>query len=147
MTRGISDEGLAHLHDVMTGHLERGAMPGLVTLVARDGIAHVDAIGTMAFGGSEPMARDSILRIASLSKPIVGAAAMALVDRGLLHEDDPVDRWLPELGDRQVLVSLDAELGDTVPAVRPITINDLLTFRLGFGSIVGPPHTYGHSST
>jgi hypothetical protein len=56
--------------------------------------------------------------------------------------DGPVEEWLPELADRQVLTSFDAELGDTVPAVRPIILEDLLTFRLGFGAIMAAPRTY-----
>ncbi len=141
-TDGLSQAGLARLHETMAEHVERGAMPGLVTLVARRGQAHVDVIGTRTFGDAEPMPRDAIFRIASLTKPVAAVAAMVLVDDGVVALDDPVERWLPELADRRVLRSLDAELDDTVPAVRPITVEDLLTFRLGFGSIMAPPGTY-----
>ncbi len=67
---------------------------------------------------------------------------MILVDDGVLHLDDPVDHFLPELADRRVLRSLGSALDDTVPAERAITLDDLLTFRLGFGAIMAPPGTY-----
>ena len=91
------------MHDVMAGHVASGRLPGLVTLVSRGGETHVDAVGTLAFGASAPMRRDTIFRIASLSKPITAAAAMMLVEDGKLRLDDPVDKWLPELADRRVL--------------------------------------------
>src|SRR5438552_17529628 len=127
------------MHDVMAGHVERGELPGLVTLVSRRGEVHVDAIGMKAVGGSEPMRRDTIFRIASMTKPITAAAAMILVEECRLRLDDPVDRLLPELADRKVLKQIDGPLDDTVPANRPITVRDLLTFRAGFGLILGPP--------
>jgi CubicO group peptidase (beta-lactamase class C family) len=141
-TGGLSKERLNRLHDVMAGHVERGKVPGLVTLVNRRGEMHVDAIGTMDFGGSVPMRRDTIFRIASLTKPVTAAAAMILVEECRLRLDDPVDPWLPELADRNVLRSIDAPLDDTVPANRPITLRDLLTFRLGYGAVMAPPGAY-----
>ena len=87
----------------------------------------------------DPMRRDTIFRIASMTKPITAAAAMILVEECRLRLDDPVDELLPELADRQVLRSIDSPLDDTVPANRPITLRDLLTFRLGFGAIIAPP--------
>ena len=130
------------LHDRMARYVERGDMPGLITLVARDGEAQVDVIGTKCFGDREPMQRDAIFRIASLTKPIAAAAAMVLVDDGTLQMDRAVDEFLPELTGQRVLRSLDAAVDDTVPAKRPITLNDLLTFRLGFGTVMEPPGTY-----
>ena len=88
----FSKARLARMHDVMAGHVASGRMPGLVTLVSRRGETHVDAIGTLAFGASAPMRRDTIFRIASLTKPITAAAAMILVEEGKLRLDDPVDR-------------------------------------------------------
>ena len=129
------------MRDVMAGHVERGDMPGLVTLVSRRDEVHVEAIGRQADGGG-PMRRDTIFRIASMTKPIAAAATMILVEEGRLRLDEPVDRLLPELADGRVLKRLDAPLGDTVPASRPITVRDLLTFRLGFGLIMAPPDTY-----
>jgi CubicO group peptidase (beta-lactamase class C family) len=134
---GLSRERLGRMHAVMAGYVERGEVPGLVTLVSRRGEVHVDAIGKQSFGGG-PMRRDTIFRIASMTKPITAAAAMILVEECKLRLDEPVDRLLPELADRKVLKQLDGPLDDTVPANRPITLRDLLTFRLGLGGLFGP---------
>ena len=136
MTGGwFSQRGLARLHDVMTGHVERGDMPGCIALLARHGRAHVDVIGTRTFGDAQPLRRDDIFRITSMSKPITAAAVMTLVDDRTLHLDASVDDLLPELSSRRVLRRIDADLDDTVPAKRPITIEDLLTFRMGLGMV------------
>lgn len=111
---GLSDTGLTRLHDRMAWHVETGQMPGLITLVARHGEPHVDVIGARTFGDHTPMSRDAIFRIASLSKPITAAAAMILVDDGVLNLDGAVGAYLPELSDRRVLRSLDASLDDQV---------------------------------
>jgi CubicO group peptidase (beta-lactamase class C family) len=139
---GFSTARLARLQGVMAAHVERGAVPGLVTLVSRRGEVHVDAIGTMAVDGAAPMRRDTIFRIASVTKPITAAAAMILVEECRLRLDDPVDGLLPELADRKVLRSIEGPLDDTVPANRPITLRDLLTFRLGYGAIMVFPSQY-----
>ncbi len=138
-TKAISKAALDHLHGVMAGYVERGDFPGLVMLVSRHGEVHVDAIGRLAFEGS-PMTRDTIFRITSMTKPVTAAAAMILVEEGKLLLDDPVDRWLPELANRKVLLTIDALIHQTVPARRAITLRDLLTFRCGYGMIpVFPP--------
>jgi CubicO group peptidase (beta-lactamase class C family) len=135
---GFSHDGLTRLHDVMSTHVEQGTMPGLITLVARHGEPHVDVIGSKALGAGEPLQRNAIFRIASLSKPIGALAAMILVDDGTLRLDADVDEWLPELADRQVLRAVAGDLDDTVPATRPITVDDLLSCRLGFGILMTP---------
>ena len=140
-TGGWSAARLSRVHDAMAGHVERGEVPGLVTLVYRRGEAHADAIGARAFGGN-PMRRDTIFRVSSLTKPVAAAAAMVLVEDGRVRLDEPVDRLLPELADRRVLRRLDGPLDDTVPTKRPITLRDLLTMRMGFGFIMGPPEAY-----
>ena len=68
-TGGLSTARLGRIHEVMAGHVERGVVPGVVTLVSRRGEVYVEAIGTKAFGGSDPMRRDTIFRIASVTKP------------------------------------------------------------------------------
>src|SRR5918993_3509238 len=138
----FSGARLGRMRDVMAGHVKHGDVPGIVTLVSRRGEVHVDAIGTKAFGGSESMRRDTIFRIASVTKPIVAAAAMILVEECALRLDEPVDPWLPELADRPVLRAIDSPLDDTVPANRPITLRDLLTFRLGIGAVMAFPPRY-----
>lgn len=141
-TGGFSAARLDRMRAIMGGYVERGEVPGLVTLVSRRGEVHVDVIGTMAAGGSEPMRRDTIFRIDSLTKPITAAAAMILVEECRLRLDDPVDPWLPELADRRVLRRIDGPLDDTVPARRAISLRDLLTLRLGFGAVMAPPDEY-----
>lgn len=139
---GLSAARLGRMHEIVAGYVERGEVPGLVTLVSRRGEVHVDTIGRMAIGGSAPMRRDTIFRIASMTKPITAAATMILVEECRLRLDDPVDPWLPELAGRQVLQRLDGPLDETVPANRPITVRDLLTFRLGLGLIMASPEEY-----
>lgn len=79
------------------------------------------------------MRRDTLFRISSTTKPIIAALVLTLVEDGTLRLDDSVEQLLPEPADRHVLRSPDAELDDTVPAQRPITVHDLLTFTWGFG--------------
>lgn len=134
-TRAWSAERLARLRPVMAGYVERGEMPGLVTLVSRRDETHVETIGAQTVGGT-PMRRDTIFRIASLTKPVAAAAAMILVEECRLRLDDPVDRFLPELANRRVLRRIDGLLDDTVPAHRPISLRDLLTMRLGLGHLM-----------
>ena len=133
-----SQAGLDRLHEAMAARVAKGELPGMVTLVARDEDVYVDPIGVKAFGGNEPMRRDTIFRITSMTKPILGLATMMLVEEGALALDEPVDRLLPELAERRVLKRIDGPLDETVPVRRPITIDDLLTFRMGHGLIVEP---------
>ncbi|MFF5212302.1 serine hydrolase domain-containing protein [Streptosporangium sp. NPDC000396] len=130
---GFSATGLRRLREVLARHVESKRIPGLVALVGRGGETHVEAIGTMRHDGGVPMCRDTIFRMASTTKPVAVAAAMVLLDECRLRLDDPVDEWLPELADRQVLKRVDGPLDDTVPARRPITVRDLLTSTFGLG--------------
>src|SRR2546421_528766 len=139
---GLSKARLGRIHDVMAGHVERGDVPGIVTLVSRRGEVHVDAIGTKAFGGNDPVRRDTIFRISSMTKPVTAAATMILVEECKVRLDEPVDRLLPELADREVLKRLAAPPDQTVPADRSITVRDLLTFCMGFGVVMAPPGMY-----
>ncbi|MFL5590317.1 MAG: serine hydrolase domain-containing protein [Ktedonobacteraceae bacterium] len=141
-TAGLSRARLGRMHDVMAAYVERGEVPGLVTLVSRRGEVHVDAIGMKAVEGLDPIRRDTIFRISSMTKPITAAATMILVEECKVRLDEPVDRWLPELAERKVLKRIDGPLDDTVPANRPITTRDLLTFRMGFGQMMAPPDAY-----
>ena len=138
MGAGFTDEGLVALDATLAGHVASGEVPGLVALVARDGEVHVTYAGHKSLGDGEPIGRDAIFRIASLSKPVAGVAAMLLIEDGAMALDDPVERWLPELGSRGVLRTLESRLDDTVPADRAITVEDVLSFRFGFGSIMVP---------
>jgi CubicO group peptidase (beta-lactamase class C family) len=126
----------------MVAHVGPGRLPGLITLVARGEDVQIDMIGTPSFVDDSPLRRDAIVRIASLTKPITAVATLCLVEQGLLALDEPIDELVPELADRRVLRAVDAELDDTVPANRPITLEDLLSYRFGFGSVIAPPDSY-----
>jgi CubicO group peptidase (beta-lactamase class C family) len=116
-------------------HVGDDRVPGLVALVAQGDEVWVEALGTLAIGGA-PVRRDSLFRIASTSKPITAAVTLAVIEEGLIGLDEPVDRLLPELARRRVLVRPDGPLDSaTVPAARAITARDLLTFTFGFGMV------------
>ncbi|HEY3140922.1 MAG TPA: serine hydrolase domain-containing protein [Acidimicrobiales bacterium] len=129
----LSGAGVARLRDVMSGYVERGDVPGLVWLVSRRGEVHTGWAGGMQADSSDPVARDFIVRVTSMTKPVTAVAALLLIEECKLRLDEPVDRLLPELADRQVLADVHGSLDDTVPAKRPISVRDLLTFRMGLG--------------
>jgi CubicO group peptidase (beta-lactamase class C family) len=135
---GLSKSRLARLHDILADHVERGAAPGLVSVVSRRGEAHVEVMGSTAVDGGRPMPRDAIFRISSMTKPITAVATMILLEECVVRLDEPVDRLLPELANRRVVRHIEGPVDDTVPANRPITVRDLLTFRMGFGGYFGP---------
>ncbi len=121
------------LQELLTTMVEAGHAPGVVALVARGDDVEVAAAGSADLEGTAPATPDSIFRIASITKPLTAAAAMVLVDDGSLDLDDPIARWLPELAAPRVVRWPGAPLDDVVPAVRPITVEHLLTFRAGWG--------------
>ena len=121
------------LRDVLERYVGSGAAPGAVALVDRDDRLEVEAVGSVDLGGTAPMARDSIFRIASITKPITAAAAMVLVEEGELALDAPVEEWLPELASPSVVRAPDGPVDDVGPAARAITVRDLLTFQAGYG--------------
>ena len=109
------------MHRVLSGYVERNEMPGLVALVSHHDDVHVETLGTMAIGNPAPMKRDTIFRIASITKPITAVGAMILVEECKLRLDESVEPWLPELANRRVLKSISSQPDDTVPAQRAIT--------------------------
>jgi len=116
----------------------------MLAVLSRHGEVHTEAIGHLAFegpGASVPMAGDTIVRMASMTKPLVAACAMTLVEDCTVRLDDPVDDLLPELADMRVLVDPDGPLENTVAAERSITLRDLLTFTLGTGMVPAEPGT------
>ena len=139
---GLSKSRLKRMGKVLSGYVERQDLPGMVYIVARNDDVHVKTLGTMRVGESLPLKRDAIFRIASLAKPITAVAAMILVEECKIRLDDSIEKWLPELSNRRVLKSMSSPLDDTVPAQRAITLRDLLTFRMGFGSVMAEPDTY-----
>lgn len=139
---GTTSEALTPWRDAMDGHVASGEIPGLVALCCQRGDVHVHTAGVQSFDEARPVARDSIFRIVSMTKPVAAAAAMILVDEGRLALDEPVDKLLPELANRRVLKRLDGPMDETVPANRPITLRDLLTLRMGMGYIMRPTDGY-----
>ncbi len=137
-TANLSKDRLGRLHDILAGHVRQGTVPGLVSVVSRRGEADIDAIGVTALGGSQPARPDTIFRISSMTKPVTAVATLILLEECVLRLDEPVERFLPELASRRVVRRIDGPVDDTVPARRPITVRDLLTFRLGFGGYFGP---------
>src|SRR5215471_19105648 len=132
MAHGLTSAGLAGVHGAAARHVGADRVPGLVTLVASGDQVHVETLGALSVGGP-PVQRDSLFRIASVTKPVTGVATLALIEEGLVGLHEPVDTLLPELAGRRVLTRLDGPLYDTVPAERAITTRDLLTFTFGFG--------------
>ncbi|MEU1401842.1 serine hydrolase domain-containing protein [Streptomyces sp. NPDC005728] len=121
------------LHDTLIRYVDDGTVPGAVALVARGDDVEAVAVGHADAGGSAPMARDSLFRIASITKPVTAAAVLMLVEDGRIGLDDPVDEWLPELAKPMVVRTPGGPLDDLVPAARPITVEDLLSSRAGWG--------------
>jgi CubicO group peptidase (beta-lactamase class C family) len=121
------------LRELLIRHVDAGTIPGGVALLGA-GNAEVVTAGVAAVGGS-PMGQDAIMRIQSMTKAITSVAALRLVEAGRLELDQSLLDWLPELADRQVLRSPTAELDDTVPARRAITLRHLLTNTSGYGMV------------
>lgn len=139
MAGGFSASRLAQVRALLDRHVDSGFVPGAVAVLARHGDVHVEVIGTLAFegaGAGTPMATDTICRLSSMTKPFVSACAMTLVEDGTLRLDDPVADLLPELADMRVLADPAGPLADTIPAARPITLRDLLTYTLGTGMVM-----------
>lgn len=122
--------------------IDAGLLAGAVTMVWRGGeVLQVNELGHRDVEAGLPMQRDTIFRIASMSKPVTVAAAMSLVDERKLALTDPVATWLPELADLRVLDTPGGRLDRTHPARRAITVDDLMTHRSGlayFFSVTGP---------
>jgi CubicO group peptidase (beta-lactamase class C family) len=130
VTDELDPAGMARLHDAMATRVGTGELSGIVTVLARGDDVRIDEIGAVR--------RDTLFRITSFTKPVLATATMTLVEDGTIDLAEPVDRLLPELADRRVLVRIDGPLSETEPVRRPITVEDLLTFRMGFGMIVEP---------
>ena len=142
---GFSAARLAQIGEAMARHVnvaEGGkGVAGMVTLLYRHGeLALADVHGYRDVEDRTPMARDSIFRIASMTKPITTVATLMLREEGKLQLDDPIAKWLPEFASPRVLRSVDGAPDDTVPANRAITVMDLLTHRAGLAyDFTAPP--------
>ncbi len=122
------------LQDLLERHVASGTVPGAVaSLGAAE--PEIAAAGAMSVCGA-PMRADAVMRVKSMTKAVTTVAALRLVEAGRLGLDEPVERWLPELANRQVLKSPAADLADTSPAVRAITLRHLLTSTSGYGMVL-----------
>lgn len=131
---GMSAARLERITLVVDKYVAEGALPGAVTMVYRKGqLAYVSARGYQDLTTRVPMRRDTIFAMASMTKPIGAVATMMLIEDGKLRLDEPVDRLLPELANRRILVDPAGSLTNTRPSPRPITVRDLLTYRMGIG--------------
>ncbi len=123
----------AQLKTLLARHVEADTIPGAVALIGGpDGDPEVVTVGSAVVGGPAIQA-DAIMRIQSMTKAITTVAALRLVESGQLGRDDPGATGRPELANRRVLTSPTAELSETVPAARPITLRHLLTNTSGYG--------------
>lgn len=146
---GLSQERLARIHETIQRHIDAKNISGAVTLVARKGkIAHWEAHGLMDLDGKKPIAKDSMFRIWSMTKPVAGVAILMLMEEGKVRLNDPVSKFIPEFRGQKVAVLQDTPTGPpppitaqapavkfyTIPSAREITIQDLLTHVSGLGS-------------
>ena len=128
----MTAQSASSLEATLHEHVARGEIGGLVALASRPGQpTRCIAIGRRDVERDLPVTRDTIFRIASLTKPVTSVAALTLLDRGRFELDEPITRVAPELGSLRVLRNPEGALGDTVPAERAITFRDLLTHRSG----------------
>ena len=148
---GMSTEKLQDIHRMMQRHIDAGDIQGGVTAVARRGkVVHFEAHGFLDVEKRIPMPKDAIFRMASSTKPVLGVAAMMMIEQGLMHPDDPVSKYIPEFKKMQVAVLKEPADKDIsplyigrddkvpehrlVPAEREITIHHLLTHTSGLRS-------------
>ena len=140
---GLSTDRLGRVHDAIQRHIDDGNISGAVTAATRRGrLAHLEAHGLMDLESGTAMTEDAIFKIMSMTKPVVGVAVLMLMEEGKIRLADPVSRFIPELGDLQVAVETTRGSGRggappsfyTVPASRPITVQDLLTHTSGLAS-------------
>ena len=132
---GMSPQRLERVTAVMDKYIANGSLAGVVALVYRHGtVAHVSARGFQDIDTKVPMKRNTIFALASMTKPITAVAVMMLIEEGKLRLDEPVDRLLPELAKRKVLKDPAGPLDNVRDVSRPITVRDLLTYRMGTGN-------------
>jgi CubicO group peptidase (beta-lactamase class C family) len=147
VTPGFDPAVLAQVPPVLQASVDNGALSGMVTLVWRRGeVVQVNTLGQRDLEARLPMERDTLFRIASMTKPVTSLAAMMLIEEGKLRLEDPITKWLPEFKDMQVLKDPSGPVDQTYPAPREITVEDLFTHRSGLAygfSAQGPiAHAY-----
>ena len=141
---GVSGERLNRLSSTLQQYVDQGRTAGLVTIVVRQGkVLQLEAFGKRDIEAGAPMQKDTIFRIASMSKAITSVAAMILLEEGKLLLNDPVSKFIPSFAKTTVMVppptgAVPGTPVSVVPAKRPITIRDLLTHTAGIGYGAGP---------
>ncbi|NKB33478.1 MAG: serine hydrolase [Pseudomonadales bacterium] len=147
---GMSTERLERINTVIQKHMDAGDIQGAVTAVARRGkLVHFETHGLLDVDNNRAMQEDSVFIMMSSTKPVLGVAAMMMIEEGLIRPQDPVSMYIPEFADMQVAVLRDSIEENVspyrvdpeeppplrlVPAQREITIHDLLTHTSGLAS-------------
>lgn len=134
---GMSSKRLDRVGAKMQEYIDKDLVAGTVCAIARKGkVVYVDARGYRDVDSGAPMTEDTIFRIASMTKPITSVALMMLYEEGAFQLSDPISKWLPEFSTMRVAVPSEGALVGapyyTIPAVRPITIEHILTHTAGF---------------
>ena len=139
---GLSSERLQRVHSLVQKHMDLGDITGAVMLVARKGqVAYVDVQGTMDVETKKPMARNTLFRMASMTKPVIGTSIMMMLEEGKVELGDPVSKYIPQFKEMKVAIQTEPGRGQgnppkfySVPAAREITVKDLLTHTSGLSS-------------
>jgi CubicO group peptidase (beta-lactamase class C family) len=133
MVPGFNHQGLERLHEGLRAFVDSGQYAGTVSLLLREGqVADAYAYGMRDLENKLPMGRDTICRLYSLSKIVSTVAALTLVEQGKLDLGDPVENYLPQLANRQVMVGGTADAPKLQPASHPFTLRELMTHTAGF---------------
>jgi CubicO group peptidase (beta-lactamase class C family) len=139
---GLGEAALAQIPPALQGVVDAGDLSGAVTLVWRGGEEiQLTCVGQRDLAAGAPMQRDTLFRIASMTKPITSVAALMLMEEGKLALQDPISIWAPEFAHMRVLKSPTGPVEDTYPAPREITVEDLMTHRAGLAyafTSIGP---------
>ena len=140
--RGVDQAALAQIAPALQAVIDAGDLSGFVTLIWRKGEEiQFNALGQRDVEAGAPMTRDTLFRIASMTKPVTTVAALMLLEEGKLKLDDPISKWAPEFANMQVLKSATGPVEDTYPSPREITVEDLMTHRAGLAyafTSIGP---------
>jgi CubicO group peptidase (beta-lactamase class C family) len=129
---GLDQAALAKIPQDLQAVVDLGGASGFVTVVWRKGeVAQLNMLGLRNVAQGDAMTRDTLFRIASMTKPITSLAALMLMEEGKLQLEDPISKWLPEFAAPQVLADPAGPLDQVAPARRAITVEDLLTHRAG----------------
>jgi len=156
---GLSSERLKRINQMIQRHIDAGELTGAVTIVARKGrVAHLEAQGVMDLDSKKPMTKDTMFRVASMTKPMTGVAIMMMIEEGKVRLSDPVSRYIPEFKNLKVAIAIPAAAPTgrgaapapaapagrggrgaapqfyTVAPEREITVKDLLTHVSGLAS-------------